>query len=332
MSQKLYQMKHITILVPEGAILGSLEGSRQLLTQVNTFLKSKDEPPIFNVQLAGLCRETRVSGGMFTVHSNLITDIKKTDLVIIPAIDGDIQQALEINKDFIPWIIEQHAAGAEVASLCLGAFLLASTGLVNGKKCATHWMAENAFRKMFPDVNLVTEKIITDENGIYTSGGAFSYLNLILHLIEKYAGHPMAVLSAKVFAIEMERVNQLSFTIFQGQKDHEDEAIKKAQEFIEKNYQDKITVDQLASMFALGRRNLERRFKKATSNTVVEYIQRVKVEAVKKGLEASRKNVNELMYDVGYSDVKAFRTVFKRITGKSPIDYRNKYNRDMAVA
>lgn len=325
-------MKHITILVPEGAILGSLEGSRQLFTQVNQFLKSKGESPIFKVQLAGLHRETRVSGGIFTVHSELIADIKKTDLVIIPAIDGDINEALEINKDFIPWIIDQYAGGAEVASLCLGAFLLASTGLVNGKKCATHWMAENAFRKMFPDVELVTEKIITDEKGIYSSGGAFSYLNLILYLIEKYAGHSMAVLSAKVFAIEMERVNQLSFTIFQGQKDHEDEPIKKAQEFIEKNYQDKITVDQLASMFALGRRNLERRFKKATSNTVVEYIQRVKVEAVKKGLEASRKNVNELMYDVGYSDVKAFRTVFKKITGKSPMDYRNKYNRDMAVA
>ncbi len=325
-------MKHITILVPERAILGSLEGSRLLLTQVNEILKSKEEAPIFHVQLAGMQRETKVSGSLYTVHASLISEIKKTDLVIIPAVDGDVHEAIEKNRDLIPWIVDQYARGAEVASLCMGAFILAASGLVNGRKCATHWMAENTFRKMFPEVDLVTEKIITDELGIYSSGGAFSYLNLILHLIEKYAGHAMAVLSAKVFAIEIGRVNQLSFAIFQGQKDHEDEPIKKAQEFIEKNYQDKITVDQLASMFALGRRNLERRFKKATSNTVVEYIQRVKVEAVKKGLEASRKNVTELMYDVGYSDVKAFRTVFKKITGKSPIDYRNKYNRDMAVA
>jgi transcriptional regulator GlxA family with amidase domain len=326
-------MKHISILIPKGAILGSLEGSRQLLTQVNEFMKARGGDPLFKVQLVGLSAETRVSGGLFTVHADQqIHEVKKTDLIIIPAIDGDLNVALEANRDFIPWIIKQYKNGAEVASLCLGAFLLAATGLVNGRKCATHWMAENAFRKMFPEVELVTQKIITDEQGIYSSGGAFSYLNLILHLIEKYAGHEMAVLSAKVFAIEMERVNQLSFTIFQGQKEHEDEQIKKAQEFIEKNYQDKISVDQLASMFALGRRNLERRFKKATSNTVVEYIQRVKVEAVKKGLEASRKNVNELMYDVGYSDVKAFRTVFKKITGKSPLDYRNKYNRQMAVA
>ena len=326
-------MKHISILVPEGTILGSLEGSRQLLTQVNQFLKARYEDPLFKVQLVGLSNETRVSGGLFTVHADLlIDDVKKTDLIIIPAIDGDIKLALETNKDFIPWIIKQYKSGAEVASLCLGAFLLAATGLVNGRKCATHWLAENSFRQLFPEVELVTEKIITDEQGIYSSGGAFSYLNLILHIIEKYAGHEMAVLSAKVFAIEIERQNQLSFTIFQGQKDHEDEPIKKAQEFIEKNYRDKITVEQLTSMLAIGRRNFERRFKKATANTVVEYIQRVKMEAVKKGLEGSRKNVNELMYDVGYSDIKAFRTVFKKITGKSPIDYRNKYNREMAVA
>ena len=322
-------MKHISILVPRGAILASLEGTRQLFTQVNEFRKARGIDPLFKVQLVGLSKETSLTGGLFTANADvLINDVQSTDLIVIPAIDGEINNALEENKDFIPWIIKHYKAGAEVASLCLGAFLLASTGLLSGRKCATHWMAANEFKRMFPDVNLVTEKIITDEQGIYSSGGAFSYLNLILYLIEKYAGRDLAILSAKVFAIEIERDNQLSFTIFQGQKDHNDEEIKKAQEFIERNYQEKITVEQLVSMLALSRRNFERRFKKATSNTVVEYIQRVKIEAAKKGLETSRKNVNELMYDVGYSDTKAFRTVFKRITGKSPIDYRNKYNRN----
>jgi len=322
-------MKHISILVPEGAILGSLEGSRQLLTQVNGFFKTKGADSVFKVQLVGLTNETTLSGGLYTVHTDaLLKDVAKTDLIIIPALDGDIQISLEKNKDFIPWIIKQYKNGAEVASLCLGAFLLAATGLVNGRKCATHWMAENNFRQMFPEVELVTEKIITDEKGIYSSGGAFSYLNLILYLIEKYAGKEMAILSAKVFAIEIERNSQLSFTIFQGQKEHEDEPVKKAQVFIENNFQEKITIDQLASMLALGRRNLERRFKKATANTVVEYIQRVKIEAAKNSLESARENVSEVMYNVGYTDPKAFRNTFKRITGLSPVEYRNKYNRD----
>jgi transcriptional regulator GlxA family with amidase domain len=201
--------------------------------------------------------------------------------------------------------------------------------LINGKQCATHWMAANDFRKMFPDVLLVEDKIITDESGIYSSGGAFSYLNLILYLIEKYAGRDIAVFCSKAFQIDIDRNSQLSFIMFKGQKDHEDEPIRKAQEFIESNFDDKISVDQLASMFALGRRNLERRFKKATSNTVVEYIQRVKIEAAKMSLESSRENVNEVMYKVGYTDTKAFRTTFKKFTGLSPVQYRNKYNREI---
>ncbi|WP_345950149.1 helix-turn-helix domain-containing protein [Mucilaginibacter sp. PAMB04274] len=325
-------MKHISILVPKGAILGSLEGSRQLLTQVNHFFAAKGLASVFKVELVGLDKATPITGGLFTVNTNVVLeDVKKTDLIIIPALDGEITRAVENNKEFIPWIIKQYQNGAEVASLCMGAFLLASTGLLTGKKCATHWMAANDFKRMFPDVELVTEKIITDEQGIYSSGGAFSYLNLILYLIEKYAGREMAVLSSKVFAIEMERSSQSPFIIFQGQKDHADDPIKKAQEFIENNYQEKITVEQLASMFALGRRNLERRFKKATANTVIEYIQRVKIEAAKMSLENTRENVNEVMYNVGYTDTKAFRTTFKRITGLSPIEYRNKYQREVAA-
>jgi len=325
---------HISILIPKAAILGSLEGTRQLFTQVNQVCKMRGMPPLFKVQMVGLEKETPAAGGLYTVNADvLLQDVKKTNLIIIPAIDGELQNAIEQNSAFIPWIIKQYKGGAEVASLCLGAFLLASTGLLKGRKVATHWGAANEFRKMFPDVELITERIITEEQGIYSSGGAFSYLNLILHLIDKYAGHDMAVLCAKIFAIEIERDNQASFIIFQGQKEHDDEPVKKAQEYIESNYQDKTTVDELAGMFAIGRRSFERRFKKATDNTVAEYIQRVKVEAAKKELEASRKTVNEIMYEVGYSDIKAFRTTFKKITGLSPLEYKHKYNKEaMAMA
>lgn len=324
-------MKHISILVPNNAILGSLEGSRQVFSQVNDFFRMKGLDAVFKVQLVGLAKKTLVSGGLFTVNTDvLIADVEQTDLIIIPAIDGDLTLAIENNKDMLPWIVKQHAGGAEVASLCLGAFILASTGLLKGKKCATHWLAEGDFKRMFPEVQLVTEKIITDEHGLYSSGGAFSYLNLILYLIEKYVGREIAVLSAKVFAIELDRNSQLSFTVFQGQKNHSDDSVKEVQHFIETNYQAKITIDQLADMLAIGRRNLERRFKKATSNTIAEYIQRVKVEAAKISLESSRDNVNEVMYKVGYTDNKAFRSTFKRLTGLSPIQYRTKYYRQQA--
>jgi transcriptional regulator GlxA family with amidase domain len=324
-------MKHISIIVSKGAILGNIEGPRQVFTEANQFLQNIGKQPLFDVHLVGLSDESKLNDGLYTISTQLMSSINKTDLVIIPAMYGDLQKAIEENKDFIPWIIRQYKTGAEVASLCLGAFLLASTGLLNGKRSATHWLAANAFRKMFPDVNLLEDKIITDENGIYSSGGAYSSLNLILYLVEKYAGRETAVFCSKAFQIDIQRDSQSPFTIFIGQKEHEDEPIKKAQEFIENNFQNKISVDQLATMFALSRRNLERRFKKATANTVIEYIQRVKIEAAKKNLESARKNINEIMYEVGYSDNKAFRTTFKKITGLSPIQYRNKYNRELAA-
>jgi transcriptional regulator GlxA family with amidase domain len=320
-------MKHISILVLKEGILGSIEGPHKVFTEVNIFLESMGKPPIFDVHLVGLTKETPLKDGLFAVHTEHTIDcVDKTDLIIIPAMHGDMEKALELNQAFIPWIIKHYKAGAELASLCVGSFLLASTGLLQGRKCSTHWIAANEFRKLFPEVNLVPDKIVTDENGIYSSGGAYSYLNLIIYLIKKFAGREMAILCSKVFEIDIERGSQGPFIMFQSQKDHEDEPIKKAQEFIESNFQEKITVDQLASMVALSRRNLERRFKKATANTVVEYIQRVKIEAAKMSLESSRENVNEVMYTVGYTDPKAFRLTFKRVTGLSPMQYRNKYN------
>jgi transcriptional regulator GlxA family with amidase domain len=231
-------MKHISILVPKGAILGSIEGPRQVLTEVNKYLKSMGKPAFFQVQLVGLSQEIPVAGGKYTVYTDaLAKDVDKTDLVIIPALDGEIYKVLAQNRDFIPWIIRHYQAGAEVASLCVGAFLLAATGLINGRQCATHWMVAHEFRQLFPEVNLVADKIITDEQGIYSSGGAFSYLNLILYLIEKYAGRDIAVFMSKAFQIDIERNSQSPFMMFKGQKDHEDEPIKKAQEFIEHHVQ-----------------------------------------------------------------------------------------------
>lgn len=322
-------MKHISILVLDNSVLGSVAGPYKVFTDVNNLMVNMGKEPIFKVSLVGLSGKTQLNNGLFTINPDMtIEEVDKTDLIIIPAVEGDIAQSLETNKGFIPWIVEQYKNGAEVASLCLGAFLLAKTGLLNGKKCSTHWLAENDFRKMFPEVNLVPDKILTDENGIYSSGGAFSFLNLIIYLVEKYAGKEISVISSKIFEIEHDRDNQSQFMMFRGQKEHEDEPIKQVQEFIENHYQEKITVEQLASMYAVSRRSLERRFKKATSNSVVEYIQRVKIEAAKTSLESSKENINEVMYKIGYSDIKAFRTIFKKITGLSPLQYRNKYQRE----
>lgn len=325
-------MKHVLILVPEMAVPAAIIDPRYMFTAVNEFFKSQGKQPLFNVQLVGQTKEVKLNDGLISIHTDvLLQDVKKADLVIIPAIGGHLEYAIKRNQELLPWIVQQYKSGAEVASLCLGAFLLASTGLLNGKSCSTHWLFANEFRTMFPEVTLTDYKIIVEQNGIYSSGGASSYWNLLLHLIEKYAGREMAILAAKFFVLDIGRDSQSPFSIFKGQKMHDDAEIKKVQDFIEINYQEKVTVDELSDKFGIGRRTFERRFKKATNNTVIEYLQRVKIEAAKKHLELTRKTINEVMYDVGYNDTKAFRDVFKKVTGLSPLDYKNKYNKDAAA-
>lgn len=324
-------MKNVSILVPETAVIEAVADPHYMCKAVNQFLMASGKEPLFNVSLVAVNKEVKLENSLFTVHiDKQLKDVKQTDLVFIPALSGDMETALHANKELVPWIVDQYHNGAELASLCIGAFLLAKTGLLNGKKCSSHWNSANEFRQMFPEVDLVDGSIITEENGIYSSGGANSYWNLLLYLVEKYTDRDTAILASKYFAVDIDRESQSAFMLFQGQKNHDDAEILLAQEFIEANYTDKISVDMLADKFAIGRRSFERRFKKATGNTVVEYAQRVKIEAAKRSFESSRKNINEVMFDVGYTDTKAFRTVFKKITGLTPIEYRNKYNKQVA--
>lgn len=321
-------MKKVAILVPESSVMQAIADPQYLFTAVNQFLLSAGKAPLFDIELVGVKKEVKLNNGLYSVHTDRqLKDTAKTDLVFIPALFGDISTAVEKNKALVPWIQEQYGKGAELASLCVGAFLLASTGLLNGKKCSTHWGFMNEFREMYPEVDLVDGSIVTEEQGIYSSGGANSYWNLLLHLVEKYTNRETAILASKYFAIDIDRSSQSAFAMFEGQKNHADKEIKKAQEYIEKNIHERISIDELAELVSISRRTFERRFKQATNNSVLEYIQRVKIEAAKRRFESSRKNINEVMFDVGYTDTKAFRSTFKKITGLTPIEYRNKYNR-----
>jgi transcriptional regulator GlxA family with amidase domain len=322
------KMKNIAILVPEHAVMQAIADPQYLFSIANQFMEVEGKKPIFNIHLVGVKKEVKINNGLFSIStSQQINMIKQTDLIIIPALFGDMWQAIDANKQLLPWITDQYNKGAEVASLCVGAFMLAATGLLDGKKCSTHWGFQNEFREMFPNVHLIDGNIITEENRLYSSGGALSYWNLLLHLLEKYTDRQTAILVSKYFAIDIDRESQAAFAMFKGQKNHTDEAIKQAQDYIDNKVQEKITIDELAELVSLGRRSFERRFKAATNNAVLEYINRVKIERAKRSFELSRKSINEVMYEVGYTDTKAFRTIFKKNTGLTPIEYRNKYNK-----
>ena len=327
-----FTMKQVTIVVPEGyANLSSIAGSFQILTRANEYWQKMGNKPMMEIRIAGFVTELKLDAGFFSVYPVNILEIKKTDLLIIPSVSHEYDNVIKKNAALIDWISEQYKRGAEIASICTGAFLLAATGLLEGKTCSTHWNAATDFRRLFPNIHLHTDKLITVEQGIYTNGGAYSFLNLVLFLVEKYFDRQTAIFCSKVFQIDIERTSQSAFHIFQTQKNHGDEMVGEAQTYIEENLSEKISFEELASKLATSRRNFDRRFIKATGNTPVEYLQRVKVEVAKRTLEKGRKSIFEVMNEVGYSDDKAFREVFKKITGLSPLNYRAKYNKEAVL-
>ncbi|MEI2274761.1 helix-turn-helix domain-containing protein [Sphingobacterium sp. ML3W] len=316
----------ISVFVPQyGTIEGITPAFRTFLT-ANEFLSAFGKKPIFNVEYVGLSEYVPANSGEYTIKTNrLLQDVERTDLLIIPPTFGDVDTGIKDNAEAIPYFRKLHLKGTRLASLCVGAFLLAETGLLNGKKCSTHWAYVSEFKEKYPEIEVEDGAVITENDNIYSSGGASSLWNLILYLVEKFSDRETAVMIAKYFALDISRDSQSQFAIFRGQRNHEDLDIQKAQDYIELKYEEKITVEDLANFVNIGRRTFERRFKEATNNTPVEYIQRVRIEAAKKFFEASRKNVSQVMYDVGYTDTKAFRDIFKKITGLTPIEYRNKF-------
>ena len=329
-------MKHLSIIIPEGTlILDTIVGTLNLFKMANSYSKriGKNQEDFFEIDLVGLTKEPVSCHEYFQITpTKTIQEVLSTDLIIISSVTGNMEDALIKNEPIINWIRRRRIKDdAEIASLCRSAFILAETGLLNGKSCATHWAVHQQFENKYPKIHLHPDKIISEDNGIYSSGGAYSFLNMIVYLIEKYYGRETAIWCSKMAEIDFDRINQNQFIIFKGQKNHSDEIIKKVQSYIEDNFEKKLSVQSLAKEFAISSRTFIRRFKKATLNTPLEYMQRVKVEIAKRSFESSTLNINEVMYYVGYNDQKAFRKTFKKYTGLSPLEYRAKYNREMAL-
>lgn len=317
---------HIAVFVPEHGVIEAVTPPFRTFHTANEFLSTFGKKPIFEVEYVGLKEYIPANNGEYTIKTNRhLADLEQTDLLIIPPTFGDLSKGIEANAEAIPYFKKLYEKGSSLASLCVGAFLLAETGLLAGKKCSTHWAHINEFKERYPNVEVEDGAIITEHENIYSSGGASSLWNLILYLVEKYSDRETAVMISKYFALDIGRDSQSQFAIFKGQRNHNDADIQKVQDYIERNYTEKISIDSLANLINIGRRTFERKFKEATNNTPVVYLQRVRIEAAKKYFEASRKNVSEIMFDVGYTDTKSFRDTFKKITGLTPIEYRNKF-------
>lgn len=322
-------MKSISIIVPEQAVLTSIWDTRRLFAFASEMMREKTKGDFFRVQLVGFKKQILFDDGSCTVEVHkTIQEAEYADLIIVPAIWGDVLRGTQLNRHYLPWLVEQYKKGSEIASYCVGAFIVAATGLLNGKRCATHWAYTDEMQKYYPEIKMVPDKIIHEQNGIYSSGGGTSYWNLLLFLLEKFTNRQIVIAATKYFLLDLARESQSEFIMFRGQKEHGDQLIEKVQLFIENNYREKINIEKLATDFSIVRRTLERRFRKATNNSIAEYIQLTKIEVAKKEIETGRKTITEIMYELDYADKRTFKDLFIKITGLTPMEYKKKYARE----
>jgi transcriptional regulator GlxA family with amidase domain len=318
----------VAILNYTGAVSSSIIGPYDILTKIDItkqifgVLNNKVD---FEVDIVDSLNIDKYSPG-FVRGSKTIRNKRKYDLIIIPAMNFElVEKVLKDEKKMIEWIRHQFNTGSEVASICMGTFLLAAAGILDGRRATTHWMGVPLFRKLYPNVKLEDDKVIIDEGRIYSCGAAFSFTSLMIYLIEKFCGRELALAASKVMMIQVHDSGQNSFAIFDLQRSHADKGIREVQEFIEQHYCDELYIKKLANKFNISNRTLIRRFIEATGNTPLEYIQRVRVEAAKRLLENGKVGIEQVCVKSGYEDFNFFREIFRRHTGLSPQAYKRRY-------
>lgn len=291
-------------------------------------------PPPIEVSLVAVGSKARVvaAGGLEIRCDTTTSEAEPADVVVVSALDPDVLVRMEKNRAAIPFVQRAFAAGADVMSLCTGAFLLAEAGLLDGREAATHWAFQPLFEARYPKVRVVPQAVIVDHGRIVTAGGATSFLNLTLLLIERLMGEEVARAASKMFLVDPNKAPQGAYAIFASQKSHSDTGVLKAQQRIERELASTPSVEALAREAGTSVRTFARRFRQATGNSPHQYVQRVRIDAAKRALESGELAIATVAERVGYGDPVAFRKLFVQHTGLTPTDYRARYGARVAPA
>jgi len=292
----------------------------------HALLTGRPAARVFDVQLAGLDGRSVSCRDGVTLHpARAAADITAPDLVIVPGLDDDLARSFDENRGWVPWLRTWHAAGSRVAGSCTGVFLVADAGLLDGRPATTHWMFAAELSRRYAAVNVTADRMIVDTGDVITSGGATAFLNLVLYLVERFAGHERANLAAKVLLVDGHRSSQLPYIAFRRDRSHDDLIVHQVQQHIDLYLDKRLRMSDLASRFGLSERTLSRRFAAATGHGPHAYLQHARIQEAMRLLEMHADPVDQVRRRVGYSDPAAFRRVFKAVTGLSPSGYRDAY-------
>ena len=322
-------MTEVTILFLDGTFastaIGPLEVFRHAGTLWNLLTGSRQVPRFRVTSASANGRAVRCDGPIYIKPMAALKDIRKTDLIFIPTTGLRIDDVAEYHAPVVSWLRRWHKRGAAIASVCTGVGLVAATGLLDGKRATTHWALAERLRKKYPKVNWMPELMVTEDRGFYCGGGVHAAVDLSLYLVEKFCGHEVAMQSAKALLIDTPRAWQAGFAIVPLKTEHSDESISAAQEWMHQNFHQNFALEDPARRVGMSLRNFVRRFKQATGDSPLIYLQKLRVAAAKRLLEGDYRSMQEISDAVGYQDVAYFRQLFQRHTGVSPSAYRRSF-------
>ena len=223
------------------------------------------------------------------------------------------------------WLVRQSEKGSVIASACVGAFVLADSGLLNGRRATTHWMLADQFRERYPSVELMDDEIVVDEGDIVTAGGVMAWLDMSLRIVGRFASRELAVKMGKYYLVDTGLREQRFYRSFQPRYGHGDDAILKTQKWLLKYYREETDNVALANVAGLSVRTMQRRFASATGESPSSYVRKLRLQKACEQLEATVKPVDEIVWNVGYEDASAFRKLFKNEIGLTPGEYRKRF-------
>lgn len=319
-----------TVLLAHGGhastALGPLEVFRDAGRLWNT-LQGEPEAPRFRVRTATPGRRpVRPDGPYQILPDEALEDVEETDIVFVPSIGLELEGALRMHGELIPFLRDAHARGALVAGVCSGVALVAESGILDGRRATTHWGLAKSYGARFPRVRWQPEQIVTEDGGVCCGGGVHASIDLSIFLVEKFCGRSVALECARSLVIDMPRACQAGFAVLPIGDRHRDETIARAEEWIHAHCREDFRFEVLAEDLGMSPRNFIRRFKAATGLKPVEYLQKLRVRAARHYLEEGDASVEEIGDRVGYDDAPFFRRIFKRETGLTPSSYRKRFS------
>jgi transcriptional regulator GlxA family with amidase domain len=323
-------MKDITILLLDqmfsSTAIGPMEVFRHAGSLWNILTGGGNLDPHFRVTTASADGRPVACDGDIQIRPNVaLKDVGRTDLIFVPTTGLSIDDVVERNAPIVPWLKRRSNRGVAVASVCSGVGLVAAAGLLDGKRATTHWGLAEIFRQKYPRVHWMPELMVTEDHGFYCGGGVNASLDLSLYLVERFCGHEIAMQTAKSLIIETPRAWQSGFAIVPLKTDHTDDSISSAQEWMHKNFSKTFPLEDPARRVGMSVRNFVRRFKQATGDSPLIYLQKLRVAAAKRMLENNHRTMQEISDAVGYQDVAFFRSLFHRHTGVPPSAYRERF-------